>query len=240
MVIKTPNSAVAASLTTQLTSPDQLTTIGTYKVKHISAVVSKPMLSFETSLIIEEATTAVNMLDKQDASLLDRVNATLQQVASGLDVVPSAIPNPDAWTNLDVTTNPCAAVYMSELIRPVNIDDVSTTQHATNASKNMAQLVESEKMRVAALADLYEELNQFKAKSSAQHGPSSTAARQETLERLQLEQKIERENANLLLLKRKAQATLLKYDVLLKKRVDDATGKMASDRTLEDFPSNIS
>jgi hypothetical protein len=239
MFIKTPNSTVAASLTAQLTSPGQLTTIGPYTVKQISAVVSKRMLSFETSLIIDEATPAANMLDRQDASLLDRVNTTLQQVASGLDVDPSAITNPDAWTNLNVTTHPCAAVYMSELIRPENLDDVSTTQNATNASKTMEQLVASEKMRVVALADLYEELNQLKAKSSARHGPSSASARQEKLERLQLEQKIERENANLLLLKRKAQATLLKSDALLKKRVDDANGKMASDRTLEDFPSNI-
>ena len=192
----------------------------------------------ETSIIVDEppgSTVKANKPDANDAKLLERLNIAITQCGSSFNVDPSNVD--DSWNCLSDTDG--ARVYSSNFLLPVALEELNTTQSAANESKNMTGLILAEKNRISSLADLYEELNKLKAKSSAQHGPRSTAARQETLARLQLEYKIERENANLLLVKRKAQASLLESDVILKNSIDAVNGKKTSVRSLETFPEYL-
>ena len=193
----------------------------------------------ETSIIVNESVKPTNALEAGDAPLLERLNLEISQTANAFDVDPSAVTDSDSWNGLSASTDVGASVYRTDFVIPENIDDISTTQNAAIASKNMTSLIASEKMRITALNDLYEELSNFKAKSSAKHSSKSTAARQEKLEMIQLAQKIERENANLLLLKRKAQASVLESDVILKNSIDAVNGKKTGIRSLDTFPEYL-
>lgn len=173
-------------------------------------------------------------LDINDGLLLQRINAETTAVTGASSTV-------NATTSANwVGESQTSAVYKCELIVPADADDISTTTSAIQASENMATLIAAETARVKKLTALYEEINLHKSKTCHAHGKLSMGVLDERIALLSKHQEIEREKANLVVTKRKSQATVLAADVILKSVVDEANKKTGSStKNIGDFPAPL-
>jgi len=202
---------------------------GTLDAKMIGLPIENP-----SAVALGKAAMNQN-LDINDGLLLQRINAETTSETKDISTVNAAVSSAD-WVGDSKTS----AVYKCELIVPADADDISTTASAIKASENMANLIASETARVKKLTALYEEINLHKSKTCQGHGDLSMGVLEERLALLSKQQEIEKEKANLVIVKRKSQATVLEADVILKSVVDEANKKTGSStKTIGDFPAPL-
>ena len=159
--------------------------------------------------------------------MFQKLETMLYENASRYTLDPSSVQNP-SWLSTD-DTRLFAAYQHAPLIPKCDVD-VYDIQSAVLTSKQMTELVELETKRINALSKLYMAVNTHKSKIALGHSSESHAAQRLKLERLCMQEAIEKANGGVLLAKRHVQASLTKAEMLIQRKNDKKSKTMHSNR----------
>jgi len=151
----------------------------------------------------------------------------LRENAGMYAVNPDSVPNP-SWLSTDDTK--LFGAYQHAPIIPQCDVDVYDVESAARTSKQMRELIKRETQRIKALSELYTAVNTHKSKIALGHSSESQAAQQRKLERLCMQEAIEKANGGVLLAKREVQNDLVEAEMRIKRNVDDKSKRRRSSR----------
>ena len=182
-------------------------------------LVGLPIENAESVRIAGSRMSATNA-DITDSQTLRRVNAYVDFLTAETVVEPAD--GHSSWAGQAAES--CMS-YQGTLIVPETQEQTTTVDEARAASEKATHLIEREIARFDKLDVLFEKVNAYSARTATGNSKKSTGALKEQLERLEMQQKLENAKANYVIVKRKAQASVLVADSKLKYIVDETNGK---------------